>query len=71
MAKHLWATTEETKYIKSYKTRATAIKKAEEFIGDRNIRFVIVATEDGRFMPVAIGTVAAQEGLHFHMAVAA
>ena len=71
MAKQLWATTEETKYIKTYKTRETAIKKAKEIIGDRHIPFVIAATEDGRFMPVAIGQIAAQEGLHFHMAIAA
>lgn len=71
MAKHLWANAEQTKYCKTYKTRDMAIKKAEEFIGDAHVPYVIVATEDGRFMPVAIGHKACETGIHFRMCVAA
>lgn len=70
MAKHLWATAEQTKYCKTYKTRSNAVKKAEEVLGDLDIRYLIVSTEDGRFMPVAIGEKAMQYGIHFHICVA-
>lgn len=56
--------------VKTYKTYEGARSEGGRVIGDLPIPYLIVATVDGRFMPVAIGNKAVEEGLHFHMAVA-
>lgn len=54
---------------KTYKTYATAQKKALEIIGDAPVRFLIAATHDGRFFGVALGQAACDYGLHHRMCV--
>lgn len=56
---------------KSYKTYANAVKAAEKILGDLDHRVIIACTKDGRFFPVAIGPATMQDGVHFHMCVAA
>lgn len=56
---------------RSYKTYANAVKAAEKLLGDLDHRVIIASTKDGRFFPVCIGTKAIQDGVHFHMCVAA
>jgi hypothetical protein len=59
----------DTKALRTYATYANALRAAEKVIGDRPHRVLIAATPEGRFFPVAVGQAAAQDGLHFHMAV--
>lgn len=55
----------------TYKTYANAVKAAEKKIGHLDQRVIIASTPEGRFFPVAIGEKALQDGVHFHMCVAA
>lgn len=57
--------------IKTYKTREGAVSRAEQVLGATDHRYLIVATADGRFMPVAIGMDCVKDGVYFHMAVLA
>ena len=57
--------------IKTYKTRANAVKAVTKLLENAktNHRVLIAVTDEGRYMPVAIGQAAMQDGLHFHIAV--
>lgn len=57
--------------VKTYKSRDGAVTRAQQVLGATDHRYLIVATADGRFMPVAIGEKAVQDGVQFHMAVVA
>ena len=60
----------------SYKTRNGAIRKLEQvakyigpdLYGEKTIRFVIIARDDGRFTPAAVGTHSSQL-VHYGIAV--
>ena len=41
--------------VKSYKTYANAFSALEKIVGDDEIRYVIVATKSGRFVPALVG----------------
>jgi hypothetical protein len=55
---------------KSYATYQNAVKAAEKVINpDWPIRYIVAATRDGRYFPVALGMKAMEYGLHFKMCV--
>jgi hypothetical protein len=60
-----------TSGCKTYKTRENAIKAAEKLLGNcvANHRVLVATNEEGRFFPVAVGQLAMQDGVHFHMPV--
>lgn len=55
--------------VKTYATEANAIKAFEKKCGNRDVRYFIMPTKDGRFFPVAIGEKAIQEMVHFYFNV--
>lgn len=62
------ATLLEIKPVKTYATKENAIKAVEKYIPVehlREIRYIIMPTEDGRFFPVFIGVECLQHGIHF------
>ena len=59
---------------KTYKTRENAIKAIEKKLGHVNwedLRYVIVVTEDGRYLPCLIGSQAIQYAIGAEVAVIA
>jgi len=59
----------------SYATYANAERAVNRKLGeikhyaeDESLRYIIQATEDGRFRPIFIGNYAMQMGIHFHFA---
>lgn len=55
---------------RTYKTYTNAVKALNKIPRTEGHRFIIAATPEGRFFPVALGEKAMQDGLHFHMHVA-
>jgi hypothetical protein len=72
MSKHLWdGNGTFGQPPRSYATYESAVKKAKaEIKAEWPISFIIAATTDGRFFPVAIGLKALNYGLHHRMCVA-
>ena len=57
---------------KTYATEANAIKAAEKLYGnDKEPRYFVQRSDDGRFFPVFIGLTAIQRGVHFKFACVA
>lgn len=56
---------------RTYATRENAIKAVNRVYSpeDRELRYIIVANEHGRWYPVFLGTYAVQCGAHFHFCV--
>lgn len=60
--------------VKTYKTKANAIKAVEKVYPDafkfnENVRYIINIHTDGRFYPVFIGQMALTYGAHYHFNV--
>lgn len=78
MPAHIKAHRIEFETRKTFATRANAIKAVEqklgsnhEHFGSADVRWVVVATQDGRFLPVFLGEESIRAGLHFHFCCAA
>ena len=63
---------------KTYATRENSVKAVQKLCGENHahfgsadVRYIITATADGRFLPVFIGESAINKGMHFHFCVAA
>ena len=60
---------------KTYATKANAIKAVETAYGnhdDRNVRdlrYLVMQNDEGRWVPVFIGQECLQYGIHFHFSV--
>ena len=54
---------------KTYATEANAIKAFESKFAGRDVRYIIMKTDDGRFFPVGLGEKALQAMVHFHFNV--
>lgn len=56
---------------KTYATRENARKAAEAKFGMTELRYFIHTNEEGRYLPVFLGEVAVQAGVHFDFSVVA
>lgn len=59
---------------KTYATAANAVKAVEKVFprgDDDGLRYILQRTDDGRYLPVFIGTKAVEHGVHFHFNVVA
>ena len=52
---------------KTYATEENADKAVQKIFGDnKELRYFIMRTAEGRFFPVFVGESAALDGVHFH-----
>lgn len=56
---------------RTYATRANAIKAVDKIFEptEKNLRYILVCNEVGRWYPIFVGTPAMQAGVHFHFCV--